>query len=71
MIVFSRLKDIFIICPPEQIEIITLKKKTKDRVQTETTVVPKIYQEELAGPNFTQTVLSLASAAIDASEFFF
>jgi hypothetical protein len=68
---FLRVRDIFTICPLEQIEIITLKKKTKDRVQTGTIVVPKIYQEELARSNFTQTVLTLASSAIDDSEFSF
>jgi hypothetical protein len=69
VIVFSRLKDIITICPPEQIEIRTLKKKTTDRVQTETTVVPKIYQEELARSNFIQTVLTLVFS-ISFSTFF-
>jgi len=71
MIVFSTPKNIVTICPPEKIEIRTLKKKIKDPVQTETAAVPKIYQEKLAGPNFSQTVLALASVAIDDREFSF
>jgi hypothetical protein len=71
-VIFSTPKKIVIICLPQQIEIRTLKKKIKDRVQTETAAAHHIYQEELALPNFSKTVfMALASAAIDASEFSF
>jgi hypothetical protein len=70
-VVFSTPEDIFTIYSPEQIEIQTFTKKIKDRVQTETDTVPKIYQDEFARPNCFQTLLALASVAIDASEFSF
>ncbi|CAF1474881.1 unnamed protein product [Rotaria sordida] len=51
---------------PEQIELRNLMKKVKDRVQVETTSVPKIYEEELARSNLSSVALTLASIPAEA-----
>ncbi|CAF4733615.1 unnamed protein product, partial [Rotaria sp. Silwood2] len=50
---------------PEQIELRNLKRKVKERVQTETSSIPKIYEEELARSNLSSTALTLASTAAE------
>lgn len=56
---------------PEQIELRNLKKKVKDRVQVETTSIPKIYEEELARSNLSSVALTLALFPGEASKFYF
>jgi hypothetical protein len=53
---------------PERIEIRDLKNKVKDRVQDETTSVPKIYEEELARSNLSSVALTLAPVTVEASK---
>ncbi len=55
---------------PEQIELRNLKKKVKDRVQVETTSIPKIYEEELARSNLSSVALTLAPVLGEASTFY-
>ena len=55
---------------PEQIELRNLKKEVKDRVQLETTSVPKIYDEELARSNPSSVALTLAPIPAEASKFY-
>ncbi|CAF1175010.1 unnamed protein product, partial [Rotaria sordida] len=50
---------------PEQIELRNLRKKVKDRVQSETNSIPKIYEEELARSNLSSTALTLAPVAVE------
>ena len=54
---------------PERIELRDLKNNAKDRVQSEATSVPKIYEEELARSNLTSVALTLAPCANEASKF--
>jgi hypothetical protein len=55
---------------PEYIELRNLKNKVKDRVQVETTSVPKIYEEELARSNLSSIALTLAPVTVEASKLF-
>ncbi|CAF2534418.1 unnamed protein product [Rotaria sp. Silwood2] len=50
---------------PERIELRDLKNKVKDRVQGETTSVPKIYEEELARSNLSSVALTLAPLTVE------
>ncbi|CAF1165111.1 unnamed protein product [Rotaria sordida] len=50
---------------PEQIELRNLRKKVKDRAQSETNSIPKIYEEELARSNLSSTALTLAPVAVE------
>ncbi|CAF2981494.1 unnamed protein product [Rotaria sp. Silwood2] len=51
---------------PEHIELRDLKNKVKERVRTEATSVPKIYEEELARSNISSAALILAPLPADA-----
>ncbi|CAF4818552.1 unnamed protein product, partial [Rotaria magnacalcarata] len=51
---------------PERIELRDLKNKAKERVRTEATSVPKIYEEELARSNISSAALILAPLPADA-----
>jgi FLYWCH-type zinc finger protein len=55
---------------PEYIELRDLKKKVKERVESETLSVPKIYEEELARSDLSSTALILAPLPVDASKLF-
>ncbi|CAF3841949.1 unnamed protein product [Rotaria sp. Silwood1] len=48
----------------EQIELRNLRKKVKDRIQSETNSIPKTYEEELARSNLSATALTLAPVAV-------
>ncbi|CAF1360085.1 unnamed protein product [Rotaria sordida] len=50
---------------PEQIELRNLRKKVKDRIQSETNSIPKIYEEELARSNLSLTALTLAPVTVE------
>ncbi|CAF1584841.1 unnamed protein product [Rotaria magnacalcarata] len=50
---------------PEKIELRNLKKRVKDRVQSETNSIPQIYEEELARSNLSSAALTLAPVALD------
>ncbi|CAF3061800.1 unnamed protein product, partial [Rotaria sp. Silwood2] len=50
----------------ERIELRDLKNKVKERVESETTSVPKIYEEELAHSNLSSAALILAPLPADA-----
>jgi FLYWCH zinc finger domain len=56
---------------PERIEILELKRKVKERVITETTPIARIYDQELAAANLSQTALALAPSAKDSRECLF
>ncbi|CAF1380510.1 unnamed protein product [Rotaria sordida] len=51
---------------PERIELRDLKHTVKERVENETTSVPKIYEEELARSNLSAAALIIAPLAADA-----
>ncbi|CAF4451908.1 unnamed protein product, partial [Rotaria sp. Silwood2] len=51
---------------PERMELRDLKKKVKERVESETTSVPNIYEEELDRFNLSSVALILASLPANA-----
>ena len=53
---------------PERIEIRKFKTKVKELVIMETTSIARIYEQELATANLSQTALELAPAAKDSRE---
>ena len=56
---------------PEHIEILNFKANVKERVTTETTPIVRIYDEELAKAQLSQTVLCIDPSAQDASKYTF